>query len=177
MFKRLSVAIASVVVLLSGCTTFGPPPSCEQFDAQSKKTNYATQYNLKGNDTTSLQKNELAKTATYEITLDSEKVWPCSHVAIKKDLTLARSDNKNLIFEETREFFAANGARIVAKNETLTEQLKKSGRYQATILLPIPKGAPPGKYRIVSTLNVKTPGKAATVIGKSSATFEVLAVK
>ena len=173
--------LVATALLLGGCASLFPE-SCEQFEEHRKQTNYATDYTFErskvDSDAKVLGKNDLAAAPRYEMTLDRDSVAPCTHVKMKKQLVLVRRENPNLIFEETREFFAADGARIAVKSEVLTRQLDKSGRYAATVPLPIPKNAPPGKYRLTSTLTLKTKGSAkSSVIARTAAVFQVTAGK
>jgi hypothetical protein len=61
------------------------------------------------------------------------------------------------------------------KHENLTSQLRQSGRYRASVPLPIPKTAPAGAYYLVSTLTLKTKDAADQVIAKTMVSFEVIA--
>ncbi len=180
-FNYRSALFVAAALLLGGCASLFPE-SCEQFEEHRKQTNYATDYTFESSkvdgDTKTLGKNDLAVAPHYQMTLGSDSVSPCTHVKIKKELVLVRRDNPNLIFEETREFFAADGTRIAVKNEVLTGQLDKSGRYAATVPLPIPKNAPPGKYRLTSTLTLKTKGSTkSSVLARTAAVFQVTAGK
>ncbi len=169
--------IAAVTTLLNGCATFFPE-SCEQFEERRKKTNYATEYHRDSKkeiaDLKPLGKGEMAVVLNYQMRLDTERARPCSHVSIQKELTLVRRSNSGIIIEETREFFAEDGTRIAVKNEVLTTQLNQTGRYTASVPLPIPKSAPAGKYRLTSTLTLKTKGATkATTLAKTAVNFEV----
>ncbi len=173
--------LLSLAIAAGGCAMLSPE-TCEQFDARRKQINYATEYRIENKgvppDIQSLGKHEQAAARTYQLHLDGDRVRPCTHLKINKELVLIRRDNPKLILEETREFFADNGKRIAVKNEVLTDQLIQNGRYTASIQLPIPKEAPPGKYRIVSTLTLKLKGSnKATPLAKSSVSFEVTAPK
>ncbi len=173
--------LAVIAIVLSGCASLFPE-SCEQFEERRKTTNYATEYSFESSklndDARALGKNELAVVPRYQMTLTSDSIPPCSHVKIKKELVLVRRDNVDVVFEEKREFFAEDGTRIAVKSEVLTKQLDKSGRYAAVVPLPIPTNAPPGKYRLTSTLTLKTKNNAkALVLGHSTAVFQVTAAK
>ena len=174
--------LVGIAVLLTSCATLFPE-SCEQFEERRKQTNYATEYRLDSSsnqtaDVKALGKGELAAARTYRLRLDTERARPCSHVKIQKELVLVRRDNLGMTFEETREFFAENGTRIAVKNEVLTDQLRQSGRYLASVPLPIPKTSPPGKYRLTSTLTLKIKGSTKTVtLAKATASFQVTPAK
>lgn len=173
-----SALLVSGAVLFTSCATLFPE-SCEQFEERRKQTNYATEYRLESSvnrtaDVKALGKGELAAARAYKLRLDTERPRPCSHLKIQKEFILVRRDNLGLTFEETREFFAENGTRIAVKNEVLTDQLRQSGRYIASVPLPIPKNSPPGKYRLTSTLTLKMKGSTkAITLAKAAATFQV----
>jgi hypothetical protein len=178
------ILFAGIAVFLSGCTTISDmfADSCEQFEQRRKQTNYATDYQLESAklpaNVKPLAKNDMAAARSYQLSLNTERPRPCSYVKINKELVLVRRDNPGVIFEETREFFAADGTRIAVKTETLTEQLRQSGRYAASVPLPIPKNTPSGKYRLVSTLTLKFRGAAKPVaLATAAASFEVMASK
>lgn len=166
------IASANLVLLLSGCVTTAPE-SCEQFEARRKQTNYATDYQLQVGDAVKPpEKGEAAVVRLYQLRVTTERARPCTHVQLSKELLLARRDDNGMIFEERREFYAEDGSRIAVKTEVLKNQLGKSGRYIASTLLPIPRSAPAGKYRLVSTLSMKTKDKTVTLT-RSSVSFEV----
>lgn len=167
--------LAALALVLGGCASLAPQ-SCEQFDAARKTVDYATGYRHEEKQMIApLRKGPVAMALAYELKLDSTRVRPCSHVIIHKSLTLARRDDAAAVLEETREFFAEDGTRIAVKQENLTNQLRRSGRYTASVPLPIPKRAPAGAYHLVSTLTLKRKGSADQVLAKTAASFEVTA--
>jgi hypothetical protein len=176
-----SALLALFALLSSGCAAL-VPETCEQFEERRKQTNYATEYAFEGTNVSSnsraLAKNELAAAPLYQMKLDTDNTRPCSHVKIRKEIALIRRDNTDLIFEETREFFTENGTRIAQKKEVLTGQLNKSGHYSAVVPLPIPRNAPPGKYRLTSTLMLRTRNDPKPkMLARTTASFQVTAAK
>lgn len=162
-----------VTTLLGGCAALRPQ-TCEQFDAKRKQTNYATEYRRDNSVGVKPISKGTALAVEYELRADTSQARPCSHVMIRKDLTLARRDDGSGTIEETWEFYAEDGTRITIKNENLTNQLRQSGRYIASVPLPIPRGAPPGKYYVISTLVARARGADAHVLAKTSTNFEVV---
>jgi len=65
---------------------------------------------------------------------------------------LLRSDDPDVVITEVREMYAEDGTLIIPASQDITEQVRKSGHYLATTPLPIPKTAPPGKYKVISKL-------------------------
>jgi len=169
---RLTLLVLALT--LGGCATLARE-SCEQFDAARKSTNYATEYNRDTAHALKPLRAGVAMAVDYRLQLDRARVAPCSHVTIRKELTLLRRDEAGAVLEETREFFAEDGTRIAVKQENLTNQLRHSGRYTAAVPLPIPKNAPAGAYHLVSTLTLKPKTGAAQVLAKTGVSFDVIA--
>jgi hypothetical protein len=172
--NALRLTLLAAALALGGCVTL-PRESCEQFESARKSTNYATEYNRDARQALKPLRAGTAMAVDYRLQLDRARVAPCSHVMIRKELTLLRRDEAGAVLEETREFFAEDGTRIAVKQENLTGQLRESGRYTASVPLPIPKKAPSGAYYLVSTLTLKPKTGAAQVLAKTAASFEVVA--
>jgi hypothetical protein len=163
-----------LAALLGGCAVL-KPQTCDQFDAKRRQTSYATEYRRDARTAVKpLHKGHAALAVEYNISVDADSVRTCTHVNVRKELTLARREEAGIVIEEASEFYAEDGTRITVKNENLTNQLRESGRYTASVPLPIPRGAPPGRYYLVSTLLLKSKGEAF-VLAKTSAYFTVVA--
>jgi hypothetical protein len=165
-----------LTALLGGCAALRQQQvqNCQEFDAKRKQTSYATVYGFKDNAGIRPLSRGQAIAVEYELSVDTQSARPCTHVTIKKELTLARRADITFTIEESWEFYTEDGARITAKQENLTSQLRQSGRYVASVPLPIPRGAPPGKYYLISTLIAKS--KAGTeTLAKTSTAFDVVA--
>jgi hypothetical protein len=166
--------LAALALLLGGCAVVPRPQSCEQFDDARKQTDYTTGYRRDDKEAVKpLLKGAAAMVLQYRLRLDPERTSPCSHVTIHKELLLARRTDAAVVLEETREFFAEDGARIAVKQENLSNQLRQSGRYRASVPLPIPKGAPAGAYHLVSTLTLKNKNETV-VLAKTAVSFNVV---
>jgi len=176
---RLTV-LAAMTALLAACATL-VPERCEQFETGRNETNTNTRYTIEaaalGDYSRTLGNEDMAIVPRYRLKLDTASAQPCSHINIRKELVLLRRDNPDLVFEESREFFAEDGTRIAVKNEALTAQLGRSGRYAAVVPLPIPRNAPLGKYRIASTLTIRTrDNKRTQTLARSQVMFRVVAM-
>lgn len=166
---------------LGGCTTLSAP-DCEQFSQLSKETDYDTRYQFAEYDTQgvheyydSLPKPDHAAARLYKISLSDDRTQVCTHVHIRKDLYLERSSSKALVFEQIREFYTDSGRLIATKRENVTAEFARSGYFIAAVLLPIPKAAPPGKYRIVSKLVVRArAGAREQLLARATARFTVV---
>lgn len=168
---RLTALIA-IAILLGACA-LPQPAACDQFNAKRKQTNYATEYRHDANAGVKPLKKGQAIAVEYSLQVDTLRARPCSHVTIYKELTLARRADIAFTIEEAWEFYAEDGTRITAKRENLTNQLRQSGRYTASVPLPIPRNAPPGKYYLVSTLSAKSRA-GSTTLAKTSTGFDVV---
>lgn len=157
-------------------------PDCEQFNQVSKEIDYDTHYRFAEFETRgvheyydSLPKPNHAAARLYKIELSDERTQVCDHVQIRKDLYLERRPSKALVIEQIREFYTDSGRLIATKRENVTADLTRSGYFIATVPLPIPKAAPPGKYRIVSKLVLRTKrGARAKVLAQATTAFEVV---
>lgn len=170
-FLSLALVFAA---LLSGCATW-TPDRCEQFDRVRTSTDYDTRYIYSAAETKradkSFSRRRTRSPATamwYTLRLNRAATGTCEHLFLVKDLYLNRSTEK-LTLEELREFYTAQGQLIATKREDVTDQLAKSGYYIASVPLPIPRGAPPGTYRVVTHL-IATPtnGRGQTIATASS---------
>ena len=166
------------LAFLGGCATFSPD-RCEQFDRVRNATDYDTKYTYSATETKradgsfARRRTRGAVSATwYTLRLNRDATGTCENLFLIKDLYLQRSSGK-LTIEELREFYTAQGQLIATKRENITEQLPKSGYYIASVPLPIPRGAPPGTYRVVTHL-LATPANGRTQkIATASSEFRV----
>ena len=80
------------------------------------------------------------------------------------------------MLNEMREFYAEDGTLIATSTQDISEQVKKSGAYIATTPLPIPKSAPPGKYKIVNKLLFERRGdrRAPVPIARAEGFFYII---
>ena len=176
------LAVLWVVVaatLASGCVTT-PELACGQHEADSKALKTATQYRPVPEasraqaarlDARNLPRGSVAQAPTYRLALEPAFIRPCTNLSVQKELWLTRAAQVDGTLRETREFYAEDGTLIAAVNEDLTAQLRNSGVYRATVPLPIPRAAPPGRYRIVSRLNLERRGGGSVALGRAEARF------
>lgn len=168
-------------VLGSGCANLFTP-DCARFEEERKQTDYTPHYEHSPSKTRKLAtemkvlpNKSLAAAPLYKATPASASVRHCTHLTIERELYLQRSDKAGqLIVEETREVFTADGKRIATKTVNLSEQFSKPGYYATRERLPIPEATPAGKYRIVNRLTYRAGPKAKTVmLGRTALDFEV----
>lgn len=183
--KRLvGAALAGMWLAISGCATFHED-TCAQFEERRKDTAYDTQYRFSESDSETaahnfkpMPRHAGAVVRLYKMHVDQPRIKPCHNLTIRKEVYLQRTTGTTMVLEEVREFYTAHGDLIASKTEILSDQLRTSGYYLGDTPLPIPQNAPPGKYRIVSKLVMKTKGKKtrSVMLARTSASFQVLAL-
>jgi hypothetical protein len=178
---RLAFILAGFVLLLSGCAGFPGfgGMSCAQFEQASQETDYTTHYRLLEQDTKTLarrlpplSRRTAAVVHVYEMRVDPYTTKSCNHLKLHKEVHIQRRAGKWRL-EEVREFYTFGGALIASRTESVSNQLSRSGFYAGSTLLPIPEKAPPGRYRVISKLVLKS-GSGTTVLARTSASFQVI---
>lgn len=177
---RLALIVAGGV-LLAGCAGFPgfDGMSCAQFGKTGRDADYATHYRLLEPETKSLarqlpplSRDAVAAVRVYEMRVEPYATRSCNHLKLHKEVHIQRRDGKWRL-EEVREFYTFSGTLIATRTESIGNQLTRSGFYTGSTLLPIPEKAPPGRYRIVSKLVLKSAGGTA-VLARTSASFQVI---
>lgn len=169
------------VLLVAGCATH-PRHACSQFEERQDDPAYATQYRFSGSESRDaaanfkpLPRGKAAMVRVYRMRVEPVKIRPCRHLTIRKEIYLQRGAKTRLMLEEVREFYAGKNMLITTRKEPMSDQLRTAGYYTSNTLLPIPKMAPPGKYRIVSRLMLRTRGQPqATELARTSVNFEIV---
>ena len=186
----LPLTVMSLALLLSACAGFEAldlfGDECSRYESRTKSTRYNTSYklvsvpadaktDLRIKPSRPLPKGILAQVPVYKMAFDGDKIQPCSDLSIRKEIVLQRGDQPDLIFKEIREFYAQDGTLITTNAEDISDQISANGTYQTVTPLPVPRSAPPGKYRIVSrlTVEIKT-GKKAQQLAKVEGIFYVV---
>ncbi len=170
------VPLIAVILVLSGCVT-APEDECQVQAANARKLDLTTHYHLAAPTLTfgPLPRGALAEATLYRISINEKQVRPCQNIMIHKELYLRRNRQPNLIFKETREFYAEDGTLIATNTEDLSNQHRGSGLYASQTPLPIPRTAPPGNYLIVSKLALQRRGDWHNfLLGRTEVTFRIL---
>jgi len=170
------VLLAGVILVLSGCVTT-PENECRVQEANAKTLDLNTHYHPAPRMLAfgPLPRGMLAEATLYRVNINETRVRPCQTITIRKELYLRRHRHADLIFKETREFYAEDGTLIASHTEDLTNQLRASGSYTALTLLPIPRTAPTGNYLIVSKLAFQRRGdRRSFLLGRAEVTFHIL---
>ena len=124
----------------------------------------------------SLPAGSVAQVSTYKLSFRPGFTKPCTTVTLHKDVVIQRSEETQVVLNEVREFYAEDGTLIATATQDISEQVSKSGAYTATTPLPIPKSAPPGKYKIVSKLLFERRGerKPASLVARAEGFFYIV---
>jgi hypothetical protein len=179
--QLLTAVLAGASLLVSGCASW-LDTGCARFEKQRQGTDYATHYRLLDAETKSVARQQpplprasVAAVHLYEIRVEPYTTKSCRHVRLHKEVHFQRRPGGKWQLEETREFYALGGALIATRTESIGNQLTRSGFYAGSTLLPIPEKAPPGRYRVVSKLVLKSSERSrGTVLAQTSASFQVI---
>jgi len=169
-----------LTALLGGCANmdqFG----CDTHESQTRGTKPVTTYALAGPKTgdiasRALPSGSIAQAPTYKLSFKPGFTKPCTNLTLHKNVVIQRSDETTVILNEIREFYAEDGTLITTSTQDISDQVKKSGTYTATTVLPIPKSAPPGKYKIVCKLLYERRGdrRAPVQIARAEGFFYII---
>jgi len=148
--------------LLAGCATtndFG----CDAHESRMRDTKPVTTYQTvkpKPGQAAprTLPAGSLPQVPTYTLSFKPGFTKPCTTITLNKDVVILKSDDNDVSLSEIREFYAEDGTLITSATQNINDQVKRSGIYLATTPLPIPRNAPPGKYKIVSKLQAERRG-------------------
>lgn len=171
--------ILLLVTLLGGCASISDF-SCDMHETQTRGTKPITTYTLTTLQGSSaprtLPAGSVAQAPIYKITFKPGFTKPCTTLTLHKDVTIERSNEADVILNEIREFYAENGTLITTATQDISDQVKTSGNYIATTLLPIPKSAPPGKYKIVSKLMYERHGsrRPPILVSRAEGAFYII---
>lgn len=150
------LAAATVLLLLGGCAGLDER-ACDAREAENRGVKPVTTYRLAAlppgqTEPRNLPAGSVPMVSTYKLSFKPGFTKPCSDTVLYKDVVIQRGPGDDLVLNEIREFYAEDGTLITSNAQDVTAQIRQSGNYVATTPLPIPKKAPPGKYRIVSRL-------------------------
>lgn len=175
--------ITALMTLLHGCASvdnFG----CDVHEQNARTTKSITTYRPaparpNAAPAYSLPAGSVPQVTTYKLTFRPGFTKPCTTVTLRKEVVIQRSDEAQVVLNEIREFYAEDGTLIASATQDVTEQVVRSGAYTATTPLPIPKIAPPGKYKIVSKLMFERRGerKPASLVARAEGFFYIIPPK
>lgn len=149
----------AALVFASGCATGVRPTDCKS--AKVTSTAYQASHRIKS--TASASSRYGVAVPLYRLRAAQSRVQHCTALTIRKELWIERQDS-SLSLTETREFFAEDGTLIARTTDDVSAQLPRTGGYEAKLEVPVPSGAPAGRYRLVSRLFAPgLRGRAATL--------------
>lgn len=151
-----SLPLFAVLVFLAGCAGTSEY-ACERQEERARGTKPTTTYKLvkpKAGEAgvRTLPSGSVAMAPTYRMKFKPPYAEQCTTITLYKDVVIQRSSDRDVVLSEVREFYAEDGTLITSFTQDVTSQVLASGTYVATTPLPIPKNAPPGRYKIVSKL-------------------------
>lgn len=177
---RNTALLVFFAAMLGGCASISEF-SCDMHESQTRGIKPVTTYALnapKGDETVrrALPTGSIAQVPVYKLTFKPGFTKPCTTLTLHKDVVIQRSDETNVTLNEIREFYAEDGTLITSSTQDISDQVKKSGTYVATTPLPIPKSAPPGKYKIVNKLMFERRGerRAPVTIARAEGYFYII---
>ena len=152
---RLSLLLGTLL-LLSGCAALNER-ACDAHEERMRGVKPVTVYRAVGLNPGQasprvLPVGSVPMVTTYKLSFKPRFTKPCTSLDLLKDVVVQRSADNAVVLNEIREFYAEDGTLIASNSQDISSQVSRSGNYLATTPLPIPKAAPPGKYRIVSKL-------------------------
>lgn len=157
-FPRQPVAalvLAAGAVILGGCAATAPKENlCANYDARVRGLRTMATYARTGDAVPDAGKSTTAPLRVTGFRLSSKEstVRPCGVLVLNKELVLHAKNPAKLPITEVREFYAENGTLITARSDNLRGQFPAAGQYKGEAAIPIPPGAPAGKYRILVRL-------------------------
>ncbi len=162
---RFSLAglFTAALLAVSGCATT-LEQDCARHEQEIRETKPVTTYRFvepKPNQRAlrTLPAGSTAQVSTYRLSFRPTYTTTCHTITLRKSVVIQRSIDNDVVLTEIREFYADDGSLITTSSENITDQVRRSGNYLATTPLPVPKAAPPGKYRIVNKLMFDRRGK------------------
>lgn len=177
---RFTPFVTVLVALLGGCASLDEF-SCDRHEHSNRGVKPVTTYTAaepKPNAAApyTLPAGSSPQVSTYKITFRPGFTKPCNTITLHKDVVIQRSDEALLVLNEIREFYAEDGTLIATATQDVSAQVKKSGAYTAVTPLPIPRSAPPGKYKIVSKLLFERRGdrRPAALVARAEGFFYII---
>jgi len=159
-----SLVLGTVLLFLAGCAGLDER-ACEQREIENRGVKPVTTYRLvEPQAAKNLPAGSVPLVSTYKLSFKPGFTQPCSDTVLYKDVVIQRSGGDDTVLNEIREFYAEDGTLITSNTQDVTGQIRQSGSYVATTPLPIPRKAPPGKYRIVSRLMFEKHGSGRPAV-------------
>lgn len=149
-----ALALAAGTVILGGCAATAPRENlCADYDARVRGLRTMATYARTGDAVADAGKSAAPVRVTgFRLSSPESTVRPCAVLVLNKELVLHTKNPAKLPITEVREFYAENGKLITTRSDNLRGQFPAAGQYKGEAAIPIPPGAPAGKYRILVRL-------------------------
>jgi len=164
---RLGLLLGALL-LLSGCAAL-EERACNAHEERMRGVKPVTVYRavaIKPGEAAPrvLPNGSVPMVTTYKLSFKPRFTKPCTSLDLLKDVVVQRGADSTVALNEIREFYAEDGTLITSSSQDISAQVSRSGIYMAVTPLPIPKAAPPGKYKIVSKLMYERRGSSRPAI-------------
>lgn len=176
----LPLTLLTATALLSGCAHL-EEFNCDRHETSTRGIKPLTTYSVvqpKPGQTAPrvLEPGSTPQAPVYTLSFKPGFTKPCTMITLHKDVVIHRAGEADLVLNEIREFYAENGSLITSSTQDISEQVRKSAAYHATTPLPIPRTAPPGKYKIVSKLAYERRGdrRPPSIIARAEGFFYII---
>lgn len=187
MFKLITstrLLLAATAFTAAGCAMQPPPKEnlCADYDTRVRSLRTATPYTLAPNvepgAKSASKKGTALRVTDFRVVPSLPTVQPCAVITLNKELVLHASRPASVQMIEVREFYAASGALITTRTDRLRGQFTAAGQYKGETSVPIPPGAPPGKYRVLVRLTTDPVGnRKAIPLATAETSFVIQAAR
>lgn len=149
-----TVVLATSVLALVGCAATAPKENlCADYDSRVRNMRTTTTYARTDEPVSATRKiGTSVRVTDFHLSSRVNTVRPCQVLVLNKQLVLHARNPAKLPITEVREFYAENGTLITTRSDNLRGQFPTAGQYKGEAAIPIPPGAPAGKYRILVRL-------------------------
>ncbi len=172
-----ALALAAGAVILGGCAATAPKEDlCASYDARVRGLRTTATYARTGDAVADAGHGAAPlRVSGFRLSSPQSAVRPCAILVLNKELVLHAKSPAKLPITEVREFYAENGTLIAARRDNLRGQFAAAGQYQGEAAIPIPPGAPAGKYRILVRLTSDGAGGRKSVnLATAETSFVIL---
>jgi hypothetical protein len=149
-----ALALAVGAVILGACAATTPKENlCANYDARVRGLRTMATYARTGDAVPDAGSSAAPLRVTgFRLSAKESTVRPCAILVLNKELVMHAKSPAKLPITEVREFYAENGTLITTRSDNLRGQFPAAGQYKGEAAIPIPPGAPAGKYRILVRL-------------------------
>lgn len=172
-----ALALAAGAVVLGGCAAPTQKENlCADYDARVRGLRTMATYARTGAAVPDNRKSSAPLQVTgFRLSSKESSVRPCAILVLNKELVLHAKNPVKLPITEVREFYAENGKLITTRSDNLRGQFPAAGEYKGEAAIPIPPGAPAGKYRVLVRLTADgADGRKGVNLATAETSFVIL---